>query len=77
MPEEADGGQENGRTEDVGAASSRVARRRQSFSRDKSVSVLDACDPASCGHGLAACGSDGAGCPATGQHLADCVPLIP
>ena len=44
--------------------------------------LCDACDPASCGHGLAACGSDGTGRdarrdPLLGQHLADFVSVIP
>ncbi len=80
-PEDDGGGQGNGRAADVGAVVVAGFQDAASPSSGKRASrFCDACDPASCGHGLASCGGGGVGARRNAlldQHLTDFVAVIP
>ena len=64
-PEEDSGGQEDGRTEDVGVAVVAGCNAPPVFPVGKKDSrFYDPCDTLSCCNVLVSCGSDGAGCKA-------------
>ena len=56
------GGGQNGRRGRSGRSGLQETAR--SSDRKRASRFCGACDPASCGHGLVSCGTDGAGCPA-------------